>query len=114
MSTTYQDPLIEINDREIIFHRYYFPTGSDKRVPLTDIESIEVRQPSAFGGSYRIWGSGDLRSWYPLDRNRPKRDRIFRATLRGQRVRIGFTVERSDEVINVFKQLNLLRESPAS
>jgi hypothetical protein len=109
MNNIYQDALVEINEREIIFHRYYFPTGSDKRVPLSDIESVEVRQPSTFGGSYRIWGSGDLRTWYPLDRQRPKRDRIFRANLRSQKVRIGFTVERSEEVINVLKQLNLLR-----
>jgi hypothetical protein len=113
MSTTYQDALIEINDREIIFHRYYFPTGTDKRVPLSDIENIEVRQPSTFGGSYRLWGTGDLRTWYPYDRQRPKRDRIFRANLRGKKRRIGFTVERSDEVIQIFKARGLLREAPA-
>ena len=113
MSTTYQDALIEINDQEIIFHRYYFPTGTDKRVALSDIESIEVRQPSTFGGSHRIWGTGDLRTWYPYDRQRPKRDRIFRANLRDKKRRIGFTAERSDEVIQIFKGLGLLRELPA-
>jgi hypothetical protein len=113
MSQTYKDALIEIDDREIIFHRYYFPTGTKKRVLLSDIESIEVRQPSTFGGSYRLWGSGDLRTWYPFDGNRPTRDKIFRATLRGRRIRIGFTVERSGEVIQIFKERGLLHEASA-
>ena len=108
MTTTYQDALIEITDQEIIFRRYYFPTGTDKRVPLADIEGIEIRQPSTFVGKYRIWGTGDLRTWYPYDRHRSSRDKIFRATVRGSRVRIGFTVERPDEVIQIFKARGLL------
>jgi hypothetical protein len=108
MSTLYKDGLIEISDQEVIFHRYYFPFGGDKHVPLSQIESVEVRQPSFLGGSWRIWGSGDFRTWFPLDGSRPSRDAIFVAFLRGCFVRIGFTVEDSKKAIKVFEERGLL------
>lgn len=111
MSTTYKDGLVEITDQEIIFHRYYFPFGCDKRVPLSQIESIEVRRPSVAFGSWRIWGGGP-RTWFPLDGARPSRDAIFVAFLRGCFVRIGFTVEHSKEVMEVFEQRGLLNATP--
>lgn len=113
MSTIYKDGLIEITDQEVIFHRYYFPFGGDKRVPLSQIESVEVRRPSVAFGSWRIWGGGP-RTWFPLDGARPSRDAIFVAFLRGCFVRIGFTVERSKEVMEVFRQRGLLNAIPSA
>lgn len=113
MSTTYKDSLIEITDQEVVFHRYYFPFGGDKHVPLSHIESVQVRQPSLFGGSWRLWGSGDFRTWYPRDFARPNRDRIFVAFLRGCFRRIGFTVEDSKKVTEVLKERGLLHETPS-
>ena len=108
MSTLYKDGLIEITDQEVVFHRYYFPFGGDKHVPLSQIESVQVRPPSVWGGSWRIWGSGDFRTWFPLDGARPSRDRIFITFLRGRFRRIGFTVEHSEEVAEVLKERGLL------
>ena len=113
MSTTYKDGLVEITDREIVFHQYYFPFGGDRHVSLSDIESIEVRPRSFWGGSWRIWGSGDLRTWFPLDGARPSRDRIFITHLRGRFRRIGFTVEHAGQVAQVLKEHGLLRETSA-
>ena len=113
MSATYKDGLVEITDREMVFQRYYFPFGNAKHVPLGDIERIEVRKPSVLGGSWRLWGSGDFRTWFPLDGARPGRDRIFITYLRGRSRRIGFTVEHSDEVMAVLKERGLLREPSA-
>ncbi len=109
MSTLYKDGLIEITDQELVFHRYYFPFGGDKHLPLSQIESVQVRPPSFWGGSWRIWGAGDLRTWFPLDGARPSRDRIFITLLRGRFHRIGFTVEHSEEVTVVLKQRGLLQ-----
>ena len=109
MATLYKDALVEITDQEIVFHRYYFPCAGDKHVPLSQIESVQVRPPSVWGGSWRIWGSGDLRTWFPLDGARPSRDRIFVTYLRGCFRRIGFTVEHSDAVTEVLKQRGLLQ-----
>ena len=112
MKTLYKDGLVEITDQEVIFHRYYFPFGGDKHVPLSQIESVEVRPPSFLGGSWRIWGSSDLRTWFPLDGARPSRDRIFITHLRGRSHRIGFTVERSKEVAEILRQRGLLQAPP--
>src|SRR5712691_5522554 len=81
MSTLYKDGLIEITDQEVVFHRYYFPFGGDKHVPLNQIESVQVKPPSVSFGSWRIWGGGP-RTWFPLDGARPSRDAIFVAFLR--------------------------------
>jgi serine/threonine protein kinase len=109
-STLYKDGLIDITDQEVIFHRYYFPFGGDKRVPLNHIERIEARPPSFFGGSWRIWGSGDFQTWFPLDGARPSRDTIFIAFLHGRFRRIGFTVEDSKKVTEVLKERGLLHD----
>lgn len=111
MSTLYKDGLIEITDQEVVFHRYYFPFGGDKHVPLSQIESVQLRQPSIWFGSWRIWGGGP-RTWFPLDGARPSRDAIFVAFLRGCITRVGFTVEHSKEAIEVFKERGLLHATP--
>jgi len=111
MNTIYQDKLIEITDQEVVFHRYYFPFGGDKHVPFSHIESIQVRQPSFFGGSWRIWGSGDFLTWFPLDGRRPSRDKIFLASLRNSYRRIGFTVEDSQTVASILRERGLIHDT---
>ena len=108
MNTIYKDRLIEITDEEVIFHIYYFPFGGDKHVALNQIESVQINQPSFFGGSWRLWGSNGFRTWFPLDYRRPNRDRIFIASLRGQYMRIGFTAEDSQKVADILKERGLL------
>ena len=107
MSTLYRDSLIEISDQEIVFRRYYFPFGGDKRVPLNQIESLQALKPSICFGSWRIWGGGP-RTWFPLDGARPSRDTIFVANVRGALVRIGFTVEDSQKVKSILRELQLI------
>ncbi len=109
MNNIYQDNLVEINDQRIIFHRYYFPTGSDKRLPWDRIASIRVRP----GGCWRLWGTGDLRTWFPQDYGRPGRDRVFIISLCDSFWRIGFTVEDSQKVANILKERGLLQETSA-
>ena len=62
MSTLYKDPLVKITDEEVVLHRYYFPFGGDKHVPLTALTGVQTRQPSYFGGSWQLWGTGDFRT----------------------------------------------------
>jgi hypothetical protein len=108
MSISYKDKLVEITDQEVVFHRYYFPFGTAKRVPLSQIETVQARRPSVASGSWRIWGTGDFATWFPLDFGRPNRDTIFVASLRGASQRIGFTVEDSQKVAEVLKERGLL------
>jgi len=111
MSTIYRDNFIEVTDEEIVFHRYYFPFGGDRRVPWSQIANIQARPPSFLGGSWRLWGTGDFRTWFPEDLKRPSRDRIFIATLHDSHRRIGFTVEDSQTVTNILRERGLLRDA---
>jgi hypothetical protein len=110
MSTLYKDKLIEITDQEVVFHRYYFPFGGDKHVPLSHIAGVQAGPPSFWGGSWRLWGSGDFRTWFPLDNSRPSRDRLFFASLRNSSRRIGFTAEGSQKVTGILRERGLLQD----
>jgi hypothetical protein len=107
--TIYEDDLVAIAESGITFKHYYFPTGGKKVVPWSDIERVKVLDPTIWNGRWRIHGSGDFRTWFPLDRRRPKRDAIFIASLESQWIDIGFTVEDSGRVIGILEGRNLIR-----
>ncbi len=107
----YSDKLISITDRDIIFYHYYFPTGKRKHVKMDDIECIAVLAPLLRNGKWRIHGTGNLKVWFPKDKQRPQRDRIFIATLKNQWVDIGFTVEDGASVENLLIAKNLIKRN---
>ena len=102
----YSDHLIEISDETIVFRHYYFPVGA-KRVRLSDIERVVVRTPTFANGKYRLQGSGG-RTWFPMDRQRPKRQKIFILILRHKWSRIGFTAEDEVAVERILQERRLL------
>lgn len=105
----YRDKLVSITEDEIVFENYYFPSSKRKVVRLADIESITVSQPSIWNGKWRLHGTGNFKIWYPADYDRPKRDKIFVASLKTQWVNIGFTVEESAQVEKLFRDKNLIQ-----
>jgi len=105
----YQDNLISITEDKIIFEHYYYPSGKEKTVQLADIEWIKVKQSTILNGKWRIHGTGNFKTWFPKDKKRPSRDRIFFAKLKGQWVDIGFTVEDSGLVEKIFHDRNMIR-----
>ena len=108
MASKYKDKLVEITDKEMLFHRYYFPFCAAKRIPLDRFVGVERRPPSLQNGSWRIWGTGNFSIWFPLDSQRPKWDTIFIATLSGASMRIGFTVEDSVRFSKVLREIGIL------
>jgi len=110
-SVIYTDTLVTITDRGITFHRYYFPTYSSKFVPWREFEEISVEKPTIWTGKWRIHGTGDLRTWFPSDAQRPKREVLFLAKLNTQWTRIGFTVENADRVIAILKEKGILESA---
>jgi len=106
----YSDSLVKVTDEGIIFKHYFFPFGS-KRVEFTRIEAIEAKIPS-FGEKWRLWGTGNFRSWFPLDWTRPSRDKIFVAILRDSSWRIYFTVENSVQFAEVLKDHGMPMRDP--
>lgn len=107
-SDLYVDSLVRISNDSITFLHYSFPLLSPRRVLFADIDHISVKEPSLFTGKWRIWGSGDLRTWYPLDTGRPSRDRIFHVTLKTRGMNIGFTAEHSVRVFSLLREKGLL------
>ena len=110
MNTLYKDKLIEVTDQGLLFHHYYFPFG-DKEVSFAQIEHVHTRPPGLSNGSWRTWGTGNFRTWFPLDFQRPSRDLIFFASLRGSKRCIGFTAENSGSVKAILSQRGLLQEA---
>ena len=109
----YKDKLIEISSDFILFKNYYFPLIGSKRVPFNRIKSISVEEPSLLKGQWRIWGTGNFTIWFPLDFERSKRDKIFILSMIGKRVRIGFTTENSETVLQIFKQRGFIHQAIA-
>lgn len=105
----YEDALVSITESEIIFEHYYYPSGKRKVVRFADVDNVLVSKPTIWNGKWRLQGTGNFKTWYPLDAGRPGRDRIFRAALKNQWVAIGFTVEDGGRVEKILKDKNLLR-----
>jgi hypothetical protein len=104
----YSDRLVEISEEGILFRKYYLPLVSARFVPFSEINHIDVRKPMITTGKWRIGGTGSPCSiWFPFDWHRPSRDRIFRAALKNGKA-IGFTVEDSARVIDIFRRLGLI------
>jgi hypothetical protein len=110
----YEDRLVSITGDGITFFHYYFPILSSRRVDFADIDYITVNRATLRTGSWRIWGSGNLRTWFPLDASRPSRDLIFCAIVRGRGMNVGFTVEDSARVQEILSGKGLLRPDPGS
>ena len=108
-SPLYADKLVRITETDIVFFNYYFLTGREKIVKIEDLESIAVQKPTIRNGKWRIHGTGNFKIWFPRDRRRPTRDRIFFAVLKHQWVNIGFTVEDGDAVQRILSAANLIK-----
>ncbi len=106
----YADNLVRISDVSITFLHYSFPALSPKLVLFSDIDHISVKGPSVTTGKWRIWGSGDLSTWFPLDSRRSLRDRIFHARLKTRGMNIGFTVEDPARVMSILREKGLLTD----
>ena len=105
----YEDHLVRISGDSITFLHYSFPFfPSSREVMFQDIDHIDVKKPTIRTGKWRIAGSGNLRTWYPFDVDRPSRDRIFHTTLKTWGMNIGFTVERPGEVVSILKKKGLI------
>ena len=100
---SYADRLVEIKNNYILFHNYYFPIPTTKTVMFDEIETIFMVKPTLLNGKYRYWGSGDFMHWFPLDMRRSKRDVIFILHRKNKKVKIGFTVEDSNQVSGLLK-----------
>jgi hypothetical protein len=108
--TVYQDHLINLTNTKIVFHHYYFPFRKDKVVDFENIEGVSVKKNTLRNGKWRLHGTGDFKTWFSEDYDRPNRDRIFIATLKNQRIKVGFTAVGGDQVETILRSRNLISE----
>ena len=105
----YSDKLVDLFSDRLVLKSYYFPLGNSKQIQLTDISSIEILLPSITTGKYRIWGSGNLSTWFPLDSGRGRRDKIFHISLSSQKIKVSFTVEHSAEFELLLRNIQVIK-----
>src|SRR3954467_9607150 len=98
MKQLYSDRLVMLSDAGLTLKRYSCPSGC-RTIDLPHIERIRVLRPTLTNGQWRLWGTGNLKTWFPLDLHRPGRERVFLLNLKGQWRQIGFTVERWEEFL---------------
>jgi hypothetical protein len=104
----YRDTLVEITNDAILLKKYTFPGFKDRTIPFQRIEKIEAKRPTIWTGKWRFFGTGDIRTWFPLDNARNTRETIFIITLKHEWFRSGFTVEDSHAAQNILKEKGLL------
>ena len=109
---TYADRLVQLTPEAIRIPWFHFPCGT-KRVRLADIERVEILPSRLATGTYRIWGSGDLRTWFGLDWRRPSRKWIYVFHVRSKWKRVGLTVE-DNERFQAALQANGIELQPGS
>ena len=109
----YKDKLIEISNDSILIKNYYFPFIGSKRVPFKNIQYVSAEQPSLLNGKFRIWGTRNFATWFPLDFWRPKRDKIFMINLIGKTICVGFTVKNSETVFQILEKKGLIQHATA-
>jgi hypothetical protein len=92
MSTevAYSDHLVGLTNDSILHRDFFYPFGS-KRVVFSTIDHALVTRPTLWTGNYRLYGTGDLRTWFGPDKSRSPRDRIFVIHRKRGWWRMGFT-----------------------
>jgi hypothetical protein len=109
----YSDRLVTVSNSHICFHHFHL-CGATKCVELAALDLIVAKKPTFCNGRWRLWGTGNLRTWFPRDMKRPSRDTIFVTVPRHGGLRIGFTVEDSARFRQCVRKLGLLQEHEAA
>jgi hypothetical protein len=104
---------VDVSDEEMIIKKFYFPIPFSKKIKINQIESISIQNPELLNGKLRIWGSGDLKTWFPLDFGRSKRNKIFIIKTKGNQFKIGLTVNNPEEFIQRINKYNLIQQNAA-
>jgi hypothetical protein len=99
----YDDGRVLLDDAGLTLRRYYFPTGTSKRIPYARIRGVEARPMGWLTGKGRGWGSAHPGYWLPLDTGRPHRHTLVVLDL-GRTVKPAFTPDDPDRVLDILTQ----------
>jgi hypothetical protein len=99
----YEDGQVRLDRSGITIRRYYFPFATGKRIPYMRIRDVQGRRMGALTGKGRLWGSGDLRHWAPLDLGRWRKETAVVLDL-GRHIRPTFTPDDPDRVLAILRE----------
>jgi hypothetical protein len=102
LTALYEDKQLTLDGDGIAIRNYYFPRGT-KHVPYSQIKRYADRPMDKKTGQLRMWGSGNLRHWFYLDRSRRSKTRRIVLDV-GQRTRPVLTPDRPDELVAVLQE----------
>ena len=99
----YDDGLVQLNSDGLIIRRYHFPLGTSKHIPYAQIKGVQPWSMGLWTGKGRLWGSGDLRHWFPLDLRRPWKEKALILDI-GTWVRPVITPDDPDQVLALLQE----------
>jgi hypothetical protein len=101
----YDDGLIQLDRHAITLRRYHFPSGTSKVIPLRDVRGYTATPLRLGLDRFRVWGSGDLRRWLPLDIRRPLKTMLITLDVPGTFPKPACTPERPREFTAMLDEL---------
>ncbi|MET0315642.1 MAG: hypothetical protein ABW188_02360 [Rhodococcus fascians] len=104
-AATYDDGLVLLDQQAITLRRYHFPSGTSKVIPLRSVRGYRTEALGLVLNRFRIWGSGDMRRWLPLDVWRPTKSTLVTLDVPGTRPSPAFTPVRAKEFTALLDQL---------
>jgi hypothetical protein len=99
----YDDRLVKLDQTGITLRYYYFPLGLSKHIAYAHIRQAHRTSMGLLTGKGRLWGSGDLRHWAPLDVRRPSKDTAIVLDL-GKPVQPVFSPDDPGQVLTILRE----------
>jgi len=104
----YNDRFLEIYQDHMILSGFYFGPVGRKKLPFKNISEIKIVDIGFWKGKYRVQGTGDFKTWFTHDIDRPSKTIAFILYRNNKWWRIGFSVEDYETVSAIFESKGLL------
>jgi hypothetical protein len=109
----YQDRSIGIGNATLTIRGYYFP-GAVRRIPLSQVRSVQRVEMSALSGKGRIWGTANPGYWANFDARRPRKSVAFLIDV-GKRVKPFVTPDDPEAFTSALREegIEVIEDGPA-
>ncbi len=102
----YEDDFIVVTDSGVLIRCFYFPSGSDKFIPFSDILKAEEEYAAL---NFSLWGFGLSGVWWASDIQRFMCTRyadrkLISLTVKGSYFKNGFTAIKGTAVLSLLKE----------
>lgn len=110
----YNDRYMELYPDYMILNGFYYGPIGRKKISFDSISKVKMIDLNFWKGSYRIQGTGDFKTWFAHDMNRPSKKIAF-IIHRGRKWwRIAFSAEDVEKVASIFESKGLMVQTKPS